>query len=191
MNAESPQTVFATAQAALGQGDWEGFFACLSDHDLRLLARDSLLNLWGDGQLPALLRCHAIPQERAADFAAALTALLDHAERRGKAKYDGGQHQRLAGVVNRSCRTLLQAAPDLALFTAALERHSRALGRGGSVSSSLFLGEELRDVTVQDRRAWGRRMEGGMWGEDLGFVRQRGGWRIRLRARPPGLATSL
>lgn len=191
MTAESPQAVFLTAQAALLQGDWEGFFACLSHHDLRLLARNSLLNLWGDEQLPALLRLHAIPEERRAAFAAALAALLAHAERRGRARYDGGQHRRLADAVNRTCRAMLQAVADLARFTAALERLSRERQRGGSVSASLFLGEELRDVIVRGPRAWGRRMEGGMWGEDLGFVRQNGGWRLRLRARHPGPAASL
>ncbi|AFZ67677.1 hypothetical protein [Deinococcus peraridilitoris] len=186
MSGESPSSVFQAAQAALEAGDWERFFACLSDHDLRLLARNSLLSLWDDEQLPALLHRHAIPAELSGHFTMSLTLLVAHAERRGRAKYDGGQQRRLVGEVDRSCKAMLRAVPDLAGFTAALERLGRACGRGGSVSSSLFLGEELREVLVQGARAWGRRMEGGMWGEDLGFVRQKNGWRIRLRARHPG-----
>ena len=56
---------------------------------------------------------------------------------------------------------------------------------GGSVSSTLFVGESLEDVELHGKRAWARRRVTEEWAEDLGFVARKDGWYIRLLARRP------
>ena len=69
---------------------------------------------------------------------------------------------------------------DLPGFVAALERHTRRTVGGGSVSSDIFVGETLEEVTESGNRARGvRRTERG-YEDSVDFVKRKGRWLIRL-----------
>ena len=59
----------------------------------------------------------------------------------------------------------------------------RADGSGGSVSSQLFIGERLEGVSIDGNKAWATRRMAGSATEEVGFVRRKNGWYIRLFAR--------
>jgi hypothetical protein len=70
---------------------------------------------------------------------------------------------------------------ELAHLDAALER---AIG-GGSVSARLFTGEVVEDVQINGTKAWGVRRGANGFREDVGFVRKKGLWYIRLFGTRP------
>lgn len=67
---------------------------------------------------------------------------------------------------------------DLPGFAAATEDRMRSVMGGGSISSSLFVGETLTDVILDGRKAWATRLERGRERDDIGFVRKRDAWKI-------------
>jgi hypothetical protein len=102
----------------------------------------------------------------------------------GGSAYDPARHRQLVREYTTTLKDGLRSVQDLACFTAGMERLTRTVVGGGSISSSLFAGEVLEDVAVEGNRGWGtRRSEFGT--EDIGFVQKRGVWYIRLFARRP------
>ncbi len=59
----------------------------------------------------------------------------------------------------------------------------RSGGGGGSVSSRLFVGETLRDLVVDGKKARGKRHMAGGHVEDVAFVQKKDGWYIRMPMR--------
>lgn len=96
------------------------------------------------------------------------------------------RHKRVVDEYQASLKSTLKAVPDLARFTAALERTLRAESGGGSMSTRLFVGEVLEQVSISGTKAWGTRRSADGHAEDVGFVRKKSGWHIRPLARRPG-----
>lgn len=197
---DTPDAVFRSAQDAMERRDWPAFFACLDRKDLLRIAGNGLTHLLGQAaaapdvlttfcavsRMPveifeAAQRAGQRVVESAAAYARvhqAAAAAPDPDEPRG--------HLQLVADYKRQLQLVLTAAPDLPALTAALEHHLRATVGGGSVSSSLLVGETLHDVEISGRNAWARRQIRPGVSEDIGFVRTKETWRIRLVARRPG-----
>jgi len=95
------------------------------------------------------------------------------------------QHRQIVDAYNQILKALLRSTTDLAELTAALEQDMRAALGGGSVSSHLFVDEQLENLVIEGNRAWAtRRMENG-WEEDVGFIQRKGVWYIKLMAKRP------
>ncbi len=62
----------------------------------------------------------------------------------------------------------------------------RGASGGGSVSSRLFAGEVLEGLSITGVRAWATRRGPAGHSQDVGFVRRKGLWYIRLSAKRPG-----
>jgi uncharacterized protein (DUF1501 family) len=179
----------------MAQGDWERFFACLDRRDLLRLASNAFALATSSGEeFPALCQAHGIPAELMALVGSTAQAIRESA----KAMLPGGaegwsnparrqellerslRHRDLVKSYEQAMAACLKSVADLAAFTAAAERLMRASMGGGSVSSNLFVGEGLADVTVDARKADGvRRMQGGRE-ERIAFVQKNGAWYIRL-----------
>jgi len=86
----------------------------------------------------------------------------------------------------KTLKATLKAVPNLSRFTAALERAMRAEGGGGSISSRLFVDEILEGVSITGTRAWATRRSAAGHSEDVGFVRRKGEWYIRVLGKRPG-----
>jgi hypothetical protein len=83
-------------------------------------------------------------------------------------------------------RDTMKAVADLPRFVAAVERAMREVLGGGSVSSRLFVDEMLEDVSTEGTRACATRRTREGHSEDVGFVRRKGAWYIRVFAKRPG-----
>lgn len=198
MSRGTPESVFATAQEAMERGDWETFFDCLDRRDLLRLA-GMAFGLAGGARLcmehgipaEALGRVEALARDinesgramvrEAGGSPGAATAQSDLLER-------SLRHRDLLGAHQKAVETCLKSVTNLASFTAGAERLKRATLGGGSVSSTLFVGERLCDVSVNGQKATGvRRMQRG-WTEPIAFVKKKGQWYIRFlpsaRSRP-------
>jgi hypothetical protein len=182
------------------RGDWDGFFACFDRDDLLKIAENSLKMILlefpaVEVAFTALCAAQPVPVER---FTAVRTVWQRIQESAAAPAGSRGAHpdpqamredsQRHMALVQESQKILkdgLRAAPDLARFTAGLERMMRADGGGGSVSSRLLVGETLEDLTISGTKAWATRQMASGATEDLGFVRRKDGWYLRLFAKRP------
>jgi hypothetical protein len=54
------------------------------------------------------------------------------------------------------------------------------------MSTRLFVGEALEDVSITGTKAWATRRGADGHVEDVGFVRKKDGWYIRPLAKRPG-----
>ncbi|WP_296805853.1 hypothetical protein [Thiocapsa sp.] len=181
----TPAESFAEAQAAMTNGDWDGFFATLDRDDLMKIAANGVNRLVGQGPSgAAILRDlgaeHSINAEMVAELIAGVERIVSSARAAPSA-----DHRAIVGGYEDLLKRMLKGIADPGRFAAALERTFRAAGSGGSVSSSLFVGERLEGVEIDGNRAWGTRRLAGGEVEDIGFAKRRGGWFIRLLARRP------
>ncbi len=190
---DSPESVFALAQNAIARGDWESFFPCLDMADLRRIAAMvmPLACATDSDRLAEVCRDHGVTDGhleriRAAqiEIAASAAAIVDppapsSPDHRADASL---RHRDLVRSHDAVVADAVREVTDLAGFVAASERFRRETSGGGSVSSSLFLDEEIVDVVVSGRnaRATRRRSVGG--DDPVAFVLRRDGWRIRLFA---------
>lgn len=189
----TPQETFAEARAAMERGDWEGVFACLYADNLRRIGENSIGRFIAGGEsamsaFVALCGEHGVPRERVDALRSALTRMAESSRAVSAAMSDPAgimrqsrAHQENVAAYTLAVKETLKAAPDLPRFTAALER---ALG-GGSVSTRLFVGEVVEDVQISGTKAWGVRRGAGGFREDVGFVRTKGAWYIRLFGKRP------
>ena len=95
------------------------------------------------------------------------------------------RHRQVLDEYQKSLASTLRAVTDLAGFTAALERTLRAESGGGSLSTRLFVGEILEDVSITGTKAWATRRDTSGHTEDVGFVRRKSEWYIRPLAKQP------
>lgn len=186
---DSPASVFARAQRANASGDWDALFACFDAADLRRLASLVMPLAHGDRAFSAICRDHGVPAEtiervdeaceQIVASAASITTPAPDASPADQAAASL-RHRDLVKALDSRLADAVGAVVDLAGFVAAAERYRRATSGGGSVSSSLFLDEQLVDLVVTGRRASAirRRRVGG--DDPIDFVLRRDGWRIRL-----------
>ncbi len=200
MSRATPEEAFAEARAAMERGDWDGVCACLDAETLLRIAENGVSRLLGGGPATGILlanlcREHAGPDE----IVAALRARLERLAESGRAVVspearsnprtmveESLRHKRVVDEYRESLKSTLKAVPDLARFTAALERVLRAESGGGSMSTRLFVGEVLEHVSITGTKAWATRRSEDGHAEDVGFVRKKGGWYIRPLTRRPG-----
>lgn len=189
MNAghDSPDAVFATAQSALAVDDLARAFVCFDRTDIVKIAGnsvralsgadpgvDDLFERFGFGTLAEL-------RDLTDRMAASAALLVDD-----RSSYDSAAHRQMAKDYEEAVTDGMRGVTDLPGFAAAMEERMRVVVGGGSISSSLFRGETLDDVVVDGNKAWATRTERGSEVDDIGFVRRRDGWRIKLFARRPG-----
>lgn len=182
----TPAETFAEAQAAMTNGNWDGFFGTLDRDDLMKIAANGVNRLVGQGPSGAVILRdlgaeHSINAEMVAELIAGVERIVSSAP----AATPSADHRAIVGGYEDLLKRMLKGIADPGRFAAALERTFRAAGSGGSVSSSLFVGERLEGVEIDGNRAWGTRRLAGGEDEDIGFVKRRGGWFIRLSARRP------
>jgi hypothetical protein len=168
MPQQDPTAVFEEAQQAMMRSDWDTFFACLDSNDLKRLIRNGLSlalvrDQDGHDALQAICEHHGFPLEEV------LAAWHSHQTKPYEKAVDTG----------------LKSVSDRAGFMAALERHTRLSCGGGSVSSSLLVGERLLNLDIQGNKAWGLRQVSSDFRERIGFVARKGQWYIRLFGRRP------
>jgi len=196
MSRATPEEVFAEARAAMERGDWEGVCACMDADTLLRIAANGVarLSMGGEDLLAALCREHAVPEEMVATMRSRLQRLAEsgRAAIAPEVRSDPGamleqslRHKQIVDDYQKSLKAMLKAVPDLAGFTAALERRLRAESGGGSMSARLFVGETLEAVSITGTKAWATRRTAEGHPEDLGFVRRKGAWYLRPLARRP------
>jgi len=200
MSRATPEDAFAEARVAMERGDWEGFCACLDAETLLRIAENGVGRLLaGDPATGALLaglcREHAVPEEMVVTLRARLQRVAESAREAvsPEARSDPRvmveaslPHKRVVDEYRASLKSTLKAVPELARFTAALERALRAESGGGSMSTRLFVGEALEQVSITGAKAWATRRSADGHTEDVGFVRKKDGWYIRPLAKRPG-----
>jgi len=204
MTQSTPTSVFSTAQAAMQHQNWQAFFACLDRAELLSIAANSvnvLLNRSEQTRSIVMNRSmeYAIPQEHmlklqelSQQMYRSAHAIPEEVTTNAAASTSPGlilqtafQHRQIVDAYNQTLKALLRSTPDLAELTAALEQDMRAALGGGSVSSHLFVDEQLENLVIEGNRAWAtRRMENG-WEEDVGFMQRKGVWYIKLSAKRP------
>jgi len=185
MPRSTPEQAFAAAQAAIEQGDWDGFFACVDPADVRRVVKNGLGRLGRDRRVEELCREAGVEQA----LLGPVKELASRMARAAQASLSGGVDESLAlkGIVEahrKALDALVKSVSAIAALAAALERHLRATAGGGSVSSSLFVGDLLEEVDAEGNLAWATRRTAGGATESVGFVQRAGEWQIRLFARP-------
>lgn len=192
MAGATPEETFSQARAAMERGDWEGVFACLDADNLRRIGENSIGRFVAGGEAAAdafvaLCGEHGVPRETAAALRSSLQRMAEGRVTAADMSNPATMmersrlHQQHVAAYRDAVKSTLKSAPDLPRFTAALER---ALG-GGSVSARLFVGEVVEDVQINDTKAWGVRRGANGFLEDVGFVRKKGLWYIRLFGTRP------
>ncbi len=187
MTRSSPSLVFEFAQRAMQAGDWETFFSCVRPSDLRSLA-GMVMHLatidpaaFGiaaadgvSGSSIDLLRCARDDvAESATVFQPGSPPVPDMLER-------SNAHRQLVLRLDAVAAAAVKEATDLPGFMAAMERHRRQTEGGGSVSSTLFVGDTISDIRIEGTRATAtRRFPNGVE-EPIGFEQRRGQWTIAL-----------
>ena len=193
MSRRTPEETFAEAREAMERGDWEGVFACLDPADIATIAANSFarfLMASGSAADVFLQICarHGLSEETLRDLRARGHAITESARvpmpPPGPAMLEQSKrHQQLVKAYQQAREDALAAVADLPAFTGAMERAIRADGSGGSVASTLFVGETLEQVSIEGAKAWGTRRMAGAATEEVGFVRRKASWYIRLFAR--------
>jgi hypothetical protein len=189
----TPEETFSEARAAMERGDWEGVFACLDPADVTKIAANTFARFLMAAPDEAdvfvqLCGRHGIPEAVIAEIRARGRAITESARQPitppGPAMVEQSRrHQQLVTAYQQAQEDALGAVPDLPAFTGALERAVRAGGSGGSVSSTLFVGETLERVSIEGGRAWATRRMASSATEDVGFVLRKKAWYIKLFAR--------
>jgi hypothetical protein len=193
MAGATPEETFSQARAAMERGDWEGVFACLDADNLRRLGENSINRFVAGGEAAgdafvALCGEHGVSREPVVALRSSLQRMAESMSAARASRPDPATmmersrlHQQNVTTYRDAVKSILKSAPDLPRFTAALER---ALG-GGSFSTRLFVGEVVEDVQITGTKAWGVRRGPNGFREDVGFVRKKGLWYVRLFGTRP------
>jgi hypothetical protein len=193
MAGATPEETFSLARAAMERGDWEGVFACLDAGNLKTIGDNSIGRFVAGGEAAAdafvaLCGEHGVPREPVAALHSSLQQMAESMRAARASTPDPATmmersrlHQQTVAAYRDAVKSILKSAPDLPRFIAALER---AIG-GGSVSARLFVGEVVDDVQINGTKAWGVRRGPNGFREDVGFVRKKGLWYVRLFGTRP------
>ncbi|MFN8609822.1 MAG: hypothetical protein U0931_19945 [Vulcanimicrobiota bacterium] len=168
--------LFQQAQAAVAAADWEKLFGLLDDSTLQAVGGNSLLWLasqpstcWGD-----------FPQLAIAELRELGDKIVESARKVQASPQDMQLSLAHRDLVLRHRDALHKETRGQAVSLGRIESLRRSLGQGGSISSSLFLGERLDQVKVEGNQAVARRLHPHGASQLLHFRRRRGGWRIKL-----------
>ncbi len=157
--ADSPSQTFALAADAVRQGDWPAVVRLLRKQDVLRLLDNSVALSWARfANTPELAAIHA-------RYGFTMPSMDDMRTYRERSK------------------AAIKAVKDPVGLLGELESKLRAQGGGGSLSSSHFVDEELKDVVVDGSKARGMRVFADGTTQPISFVKERGGWRIALFAR--------
>jgi len=185
----TPQAVFDAAQAAMAQGDWDAFFECVDEADLKKIAGNGLRGLpnlpAARTELEALCQAHGFPL---AALEQAMAVVVPSAERVLKAPpeqrlAESLRHKTVVEALDDALLAGLKQVTNLPAFTAGLERTMRAHVGGGSVSSTWFQGERLEQLKVDGAKATGVRILARGQQMPLAFKKTKHGWRVKLLGR--------
>lgn len=195
----TPEEVFAEARAAVARGDWDGFFQCLDRDDLLRIAENGVTRFLAGGEatadtFSAVCAEHGVPdglisglRTRVQQVAESARASVTHARSDPATMLQQShRHKLVVDEYQKAVKDTLTAVADLPSFAAALERAMRAVVGSGSVSSRLLVDDTLEAVSTAGSKAWGTRRTADGHPEDIGFVRRKGVWYIRLLAKKPG-----
>ena len=196
----TPETVYRTAQMAIERGDWEAFFPCLDPGDLRRLGgmaisstaaglHPEIRELAAELGAPEALLSQLGPEAQAIENSAVASARDQPAPGASPEAVERWlaqslHHRDLVKQLDELAERCLASVDDVPLFVARSERVLRAKLGGGLVSSSLFQGEQLLNVTVNGAKAVGTRHRPRGSDEQLGFALRRGVWHIKLFGKP-------
>lgn len=175
------------------RGDWEAFFPHLAPNDLKRLAGIGVgCAVTDDPAFRALCLEHGVSTEALDLLQGTARQMLESAN--AMARDDGSSpeammerslaHRDLVKAHDAALDGCARQVRDRAAFVAAVERLRRATSGGGSVSSSLFVGETLSDITTAGNKAVGVRRYRNGETEPVAFVRTRDGWHVSIFARP-------
>lgn len=159
----------------MARGDLPEVFACLDVNDLKRIAENAVALSLGariddaDAEVRQICREYGFPLDEI------LTA-------RRRIMQSPGMEATMAH--RDAMKHGLAAVSNLPAFLGSLERHSRRVSGGGSVSMRLFQNETLTNLHVDGSRAWGTRVFGPGSSDDVEFVRRKGEWYIKLITRP-------
>jgi hypothetical protein len=199
MSRTTPEEAFAEARSAMERGDWDGFFGCVDHDTLSRIAENGVIRLLGGDErsapaFTALCGEHTLPEEMVIELRALRQRMAESAAQ--VSQMGGGnpgamlqqalRHRQIVDRHQKVLRDMMKAVPDLPRFVAAVERAMREVLGGGSVSSRLFVDEILEDVSTEGTRAWATRRTPEGHSEDVGFVRRKGVWYMRVFAKRPG-----
>ena len=156
---DSPAHTFTLVAEAVRKGDWPVVVRQLRKQDVLRLLENSVSLSWSRfANTPELAAIHA-------RYRFTMPSMEDMRTYRERSK------------------EAIKAVKDPVGLLGELESKLRANGGGGSLSSSLFVDEELKDVVVEGSKARGVRVFQDGQTQPLAFVKERGGWRIALFAR--------
>ena len=205
MPLDSPERAFASAQDAMERGDWGAFFECLDRNELLRIAKNAIpTGEQADDAYVVLCIEHGIPRETleqvkaiGKDISASAQAMLpmwtgdknDSVNQENKFQLSL-RHRNLVKALDVAIETCLKSATDLAVFVTRSEEIYRAKMGGGSVSSTLFVGETLVDVTVEGSKASGTRQLKTGWTEPIAFARKKVLWYIKFLPKSGSLPRS-
>jgi hypothetical protein len=174
MSRETPEAAYEHAREAMRRQDLPEVFACLDVNDLRRIAENAInLSLGAriddaDPEVRGICRDHGFP----------LDDLLD-ARRQVMASPGLEATRRMRDTMKRG----LGGVTRLAVFLGALERYTRRVAGGGSVSLRLFQDETLAALRVDGSRAVARRVFAAGSSDEVEFVRRKHEWFIKLFSR--------
>lgn len=187
MSQLSPLDVFSEAQSAMARGDYDTFFKCFNNSDLMGIAKNSVSRLMSSDDtfsaLREILGQHSVSHASFDNMLEKLTEMIDSSS--PPIDDDYRQRQQRVKAFNNAMSTMLKSAANLAGLTAALEKAMRSMRHAGSVSRSLFIDEVLEQIVIEDNKAWATRKIASGHSEDIGFIKKKGQWYIRLMARKP------
>lgn len=182
----SPQAVFASAQRALAEGDWETFFSSLERTTLLRLGR-YFFRAVGSAtalgeQLTTLCEAHGVSPALVAELRAQSAAMEASARAvlQAQSLEASGQHHQLVKARGAAEAAAVKQVFDLAAFNAAAERLVRGVMGGGSISTSLLEGAVLDQVQVKGRNEASAVRRGG---ERVLFVCKHSKWLMKLPLR--------
>jgi hypothetical protein len=167
----TPEGTFAEAQQAIQQGNWDGFFRCLTATDLKRLLKNGISLGLAAGDVSAF-------QSICTSFGLSLEEL--------HTAWATGQSRQY----EKALADGLQPVADLPGLMAEIERYTRKTRGGGSVSGSLFAGDQIHTMELEGDRAWTILQINTTISQPLGFELWHGQWLIRLFAQKPSYSSS-
>ena len=191
---EGPAEVFEAAGTAVDAGDWLGLFQRLTPASIERVAGNTVIFLLGNRQLRdealVVLEGRGDPtapvhaaielQER---ILASAEAMIANSGDPAAMMEASKKHRLLVKEHDKARKGIVKSWKDRPASAAALERLMRARTDGGSVSSTLFVGETLSELEIGEKKARAVRIADGQEIAPLGFERRRDGWLINLFAK--------
>lgn len=181
---DSPLVVFQRAQAAMERRAYAEFFACLDPSGLSVIAQNGIGWLLTRPELHAEPAVASLPladlnQQIAAMDASAKHVLAMRTSDPATANQASLQHRDLVKTYQASIKRAAKAA-TLPAVLGWIESQRRAADQGGSIATTLFIGETLENCIVTETTATAVRRRANGTTEPIRFALTRGTWKIKL-----------